>query len=94
MSNAERQRRFRAAHPGYNRKYSGHPTAAERRKIKQMLVDMHVQAEAQVQLVLRSTICKPFPLMLPAPVETLVILGMNTIERVASIESIARSRAA
>jgi hypothetical protein len=96
MSNGERQRRFRASHPGYNRKYNGHPTAAQRRKVKQMLAEMHVQAEAHVRLVLHSTICKPLPLMLPAPVEMLVIPGMNTFGMIRTTESVplARARAA
>jgi hypothetical protein len=71
MSSAERQRRFRARNPGYNKKYRGHPTAAQRGQISQAFAERYAQVEAHVQLVLRSTLCRPLALMLPAPVEPL-----------------------
>src|SRR3954462_11099528 len=96
--NGERQRRFRAAHACYNRKYNGHPSKAEQLRIKQMLPEGFAlaKAEAHVQLVFNSTICKPLPLMLPAPVETNIIPGMNVAMNPIELraETIARSRAA
>lgn len=94
MSNAERQRRFRSRNPGYNRKYNGHPTAAQRRRAKEACVELLAKAEAHVQHVLRSTLCKPLPLMLPAPVETLAIPGMNTIQMIFPPQHVPLARAA
>jgi hypothetical protein len=82
MSNVERQRRFRARNPGYNRKYTHRATAAQRLKMKQAYAEEirnAMAAEAAAQQALNSTSAKPI-LMLPAPVETPIIPGMNTIQ--------------
>jgi hypothetical protein len=69
MSNAERQRRFRASHPGYNRKYNGHPSAAQRRAARQTVLEAIAKAEAEIAAQAQSSVpVRPFPLMLPAPV--------------------------
>ncbi len=94
MSNAERQRKFRASHPGYNRKYSGHSTRAQRRRATQQIIELQRKCEAHVQLVLRSTICKPLPLLLPAPVVTIELPAMTTLEKINAIAAVSLSRAA
>src|SRR4051812_36684180 len=86
-SNAERQRRFRARHPGYNKKYNGRPSAAA-------MLEYHRKMEAQRQLILRSTICKPLPLMLPAPVETIEFSIPRAVEKIPAFASAAMLRAA
>jgi hypothetical protein len=67
MSNLERQRRFRASHPGYFNKYNA------RRRAKKTAIVEEVPTEALALAAPRE------PLMLPAPVQTIEIPGMNTI---------------
>jgi hypothetical protein len=55
---------------------------------------MHVKAEAQVQHMLSSTICKPLPLMLPAPVEMPMFIGINTLDMIRATDCVRVSRAA
>jgi hypothetical protein len=94
MSNAERQRRFRARNPGYNRKYNRHPTADQRHRARQAALEAVAKVEAHMQQVLHCTLCKPLPLMLPAPVETLILPGMNTIGMIRTTERVPLARAA
>jgi hypothetical protein len=81
MSNAERQRRFRASHPGYNKKYNRRPNAEETQRIKQRILEAFAAkaAEAAAKEALNAAASKP-QLLLPAPAETIIVPGMNTIE--------------
>jgi hypothetical protein len=75
-SNYQRQQEFLARHPGYYQRYH----AKRRAELKAALAAQ----QAQLQATARE------PLMLPAPVETIEIPGMTTIEGFASCEAIAR----
>jgi hypothetical protein len=77
MSNAERQRRFRASHPGYNKKYNRRPNAEETRRIKQRILEAFAAKAAEAAA--KAAAAKP-QLLLPAPAEPIIIPGMNTIE--------------
>jgi hypothetical protein len=68
VSNAERQRRFRQRHPGYSRRYK----AARKERVNAYLAARAAEAAAIAP--------RPQQLALPAPVEMLIIPGMNTIE--------------
>jgi len=77
MSNAERQREFLRRHPGYYQRYTARRRAvakAAREMLPALLAPMPAEAEAVAQ--------KRRLLMLPAPVETIQIPGMNTIEAI------------
>jgi hypothetical protein len=67
MSNGERQRQFRKRNPGYYGRLH--------RKRNAQIAAMQAQREAVAQILA----VKPEPLMLPAPVETIEIPGMNMI---------------
>jgi hypothetical protein len=82
MSNRERQRRFRERNPGYY----GRLHAKRRAKIAAALAER--EAVAQILAVKRE------PLMLPAPVETIEIPGMTTIEAIPAREKLAVLREA
>ena len=69
MSNAERQRRFREEHPDYYRILH----AKRRAAIKEHVAAMKAAAQAEVVVTRRE------PLMLPSPVEQILIPGMNAI---------------
>jgi hypothetical protein len=68
MSNAERQRQFRKRNPDYYRLLHAKRRAASKARFAE-----YMAAQAQVQAVRRE------PLMLPAPVEEILIPGMNAI---------------
>ena len=74
-SNAERQRQFRRRNPGYYKKYYVSKRARVEAAKRQAQALMLAQAEADTQLARAAA---P-PLMLPAPVEPVVIPGMTTI---------------
>src|SRR5688500_12239052 len=66
MSNAERQRHFRERNPGYYGRLHAKRRAA-------------VRALATARAAASATAAKSAPLMLPAPVEMIVIPGLNAI---------------
>jgi hypothetical protein len=72
MSNAERQRQFRKRNPGYYGRLH-----ARRRAEGKALAAQRAAAEQLVAV-------RPAPLMLPAPVEVLLIPGMNVIAAAAA----------
>jgi hypothetical protein len=86
FSNAERQRQFRARHPGYFKKYRTSIRAFKR-------AQRHAEAAAAAR-VAATTVeplappvsvalpAQPAPLMLPAPAELPRFPGMNTIEMI------------
>jgi hypothetical protein len=67
ISNAERQRQFRERNPGYYGRLHAKRRAAVR------------AFAAQRAAVAAAIPARPTPLLLPAPVELLVILGLNAI---------------
>jgi hypothetical protein len=81
MSNAERQARFRESHPGYNRKYSGHSTPAQRQRIKQEQNEQLKAIEAELAAKTQSSAApvKSLPLMLPAPVEDSMMASLKAL---------------
>jgi hypothetical protein len=83
MSNAERQARFRAGHPGYNRKYNGHPTAAQKRRSKQAFAELVAKVEAELAAKAQADVVvtpvKALPLMLPAPVEDPMMAALKAL---------------
>jgi len=76
-SNAERQREFRERNPGYYGRL-------HRKRKAEMLALLAQRASAEV------VVAKREPLMLPAPVETIEIPGMTTIQAIPTREAIAR----
>jgi hypothetical protein len=74
-SNAERQRQFVERNPGYYRKYSAQRRALEKEARERFLAAARAKAQAEKQAAERRE-----PLLLPAPVETIEIPGMNKIE--------------
>ena len=86
-TNAERQRDFRERHPGYYARLQAQrraPIKAMRAKMKAMQAELF--AAEQAKLVKRE------PLMLPAPVETIEIPGMTTIDAIPTREELAQLR--
>jgi hypothetical protein len=77
-SNAERQRDFRARHPGYYQRIH----AARRARTK-----AYVTQVREIERLMRAMF-PPLPLMLPAPVEQIEIPEMTTIGRLRSREAI------
>ena len=76
VSNFERQRQFRERNPGYFNKYNARRRAAAeatRAKIQEEARAMALQGE---------------PLMLPAPVVTVEIPRMNTIDAAVASEAV------
>ena len=71
MSNLERQRRFQASHPGYDRRRVARKRAAVKRGAAQRLAALAAQAAAAE--------AKPQVLMLPAPVEDPVVVELNAL---------------
>lgn len=72
MSNAERSRRFREAHPGYHARIQARKRASTKAGVAKFLAEypaMLAAAEA----------AQREPLMLPAPVELLELPGLNAI---------------
>ena len=87
VSNTERQRQFRERHPDYYRRLQAQrraPLKALRAKIK---------AEQAERFAVEMAAMKREPLMLPAPVETIEIPGMTTIEAIPTREEMARLQA-
>ena len=80
MSNTERQRLFRERNPGYY----GRLHAKRRAKI----AALHAERVSAAQMVA----VKREPLMLPAPVETIQIPGMTTIEAIRAREEVPELR--
>jgi hypothetical protein len=74
MSNAERQRQFRERNPGYYQRLH-----AKRR------AEINARIEARLVATTQVMAAKREPLMLPAPVETIEIPGMNTIPAIGAI---------
>ncbi len=72
MSNTERQRRFRRDHPGYYQRLHAKRRAQERAALAAMASATETMAEKALPAM-------PVRLALPAPVEPIVIPGMNTI---------------
>src|SRR5204863_3969065 len=68
MSNAERQRKFQASHPGYDARRKARSRAAERRGGAKLMAAM-----ASANAGTPEPIATPEPLALPAPVEVSVI---------------------
>lgn len=99
MSNAERQERFRRAHPGYNRKYKrkedhGAALKAIAEVYERVLAQEREQERARVESH-KQPLALPAPpqrLMLTAPIEMPVVRGMNTVEvrvrRLAPLEAL------
>jgi hypothetical protein len=83
MSNAERQRKFQLANPGYDARRKARERASAKRSVAMMKARMRAEALAEQAQTTAATIqtaaTKP-PLMLPAPVEKIEIPGMTTIE--------------
>ena len=69
MSNAERQRRFQASHPGYDRRRKSRRRGSAKRAAAQLLVALQAKAAEAKREVL----------MLPAPVENLVLVELNAL---------------
>jgi hypothetical protein len=90
-SNAERQRQFRARNPGYFRKYSARLRAiSKKHRAEQEQAAYQAQAEmAAVRAAAVQAAVKREPLMLPAPVVTIEIPGMTTIDAIPTRESLA-----
>ena len=92
MSNAERQRRFQASHPGYDARRKARSRAAERRGATKIMAAMASATAATPEpIATPEPLALPAPvevnvipakralLMLPAPVEAIVIPGLNAI---------------
>jgi hypothetical protein len=91
MSNAERQRRFQAAHPGYDRRRKARRRAALKRSSKKGM-DEHLAVLRAEQATMASdapALPAPAPappaphrvLTLPAPADQIVVPGLNAIAR-------------
>ncbi len=76
MSNIERQRRFRERHPGYYDRYHASRRARIKANGAAMAMATETVAEKVQPVALPAMVVR---LALPAPVETIVIPGMNTI---------------
>jgi hypothetical protein len=77
MTNAERQRQFRARNPGYYGRLHARRRAGQK------------AAAAAMNAQLMALAAKREPLLLPAPVELLVIPGINAIPAAMPIRSAA-----
>ena len=76
MSNIERQRRFRERHPGYYGRYHANYRARIKANVVAIAMATETMGETVQPLALPPMVVR---LALPAPVETIVIPGMNTI---------------
>jgi hypothetical protein len=76
MSNAERQRKFQRANPGYDARRKSRERESSRRARARRAAELQAQRLAQAQAAVPAN--KPL-LMLPAPIELPVIPGMNAI---------------
>jgi hypothetical protein len=79
MSNNERQRRFRASHPGYFNKYNGRRKAMRKAAKEKNRAMMAALAAAEAEKARAAAAIPAMSLMLPAPAEIPIIPGMNTI---------------
>ena len=77
MSNLERQRRFQAGHPGYDRRRKARQRGASKRAVKQMRREWAAQAAAEAEAV--AVEAKPQLLMLPAPIEDPMMAQLNAM---------------
>src|SRR3954453_12308703 len=75
VSNTERQRQFRERHPGYYARLQ----AQRRAPLKALRAKLEAEKRERFAAELAALAVKREPLMLPAPVETIEIPGMNTI---------------
>jgi hypothetical protein len=78
MSNTERQRRFRERHPGYYQRMHAKQRAATKATVAAMQAAREAEAGAKRE-----------PLMLPAPVVTIEIPGINSIPQKMAAEMLA-----
>ena len=78
-SNAQRQRDFQAAHPGYDRRRKAH----ERGRLKRVMAAYKAQCQADAQAELQTQVLViPIPttrLALPAPVECPAMAAINAL---------------
>lgn len=82
MSNLERQRRFRAAHPGYFRKYKTRRRPDWKAAYAAALAAASANVATPEPPALPEPVAmpvKPAPLMLPGPADIPVIPGINAI---------------
>ena len=83
MSNVERQRRFRARHPGYFNKYNGRRKAmrlATTAKMRAEILAMEAEARAAAQAPPAPLALPVKPiLMLPAPVQDPVVAEIDAL---------------
>ena len=77
MSNLERQRRFQANHPGYDRRRKARGRVTNKRAAKQMVMAWAAQARAAEAAA--AVEAKPQLLMLPAPVEDPMMDQLNAM---------------
>src|SRR4051794_23059305 len=96
MSNSERQRKFRASHPGYFNKYNGRRrTIAKNAKARVIAMLRAQAAEANIATVAPAIFTIPVPtvrLALPAPAIDLTLLAINELaQRHARAQPIAPS---
>jgi hypothetical protein len=88
MSNAERQRKFQLANPGYDARRKARERASEKRGVEMRKAKLRAEALAHQAQTAAATIripaSKPM-LMLPAPVVTVEIPGMTTIDEIRAI---------
>lgn len=87
MTNAERQRKFQKAHPGYDARRKKTSRASAKRGALLLLKAMKAKFAAEVEAQ-TLTPAKPF-LMLPAPVVDPLMAEINALA-----EKLARARAA
>ncbi len=90
MSNTERQRRFRASHPGYFNKYNNRKKTIRLAAQKKVIALMRELAKAktaalQQQSVSLLKLVPKLPLMLPAPVQDVAMAELNALT--ASLQS-------
>jgi hypothetical protein len=80
MSNLERQRRFQANHPGYDRRRKARGRVTDKRAAKQMVMAWAAQARAAEAAEAAAAVeAKPQLLMLPAPVEHPMMNQLNAM---------------
>jgi aryl-alcohol dehydrogenase-like predicted oxidoreductase len=85
MSNGERQRNFQAANPGYDARRKSRERASAKRGAALMKAQMQAEALAEQVQMAAETIQTPATqplLMLPAPVVTVEIPGITTIDEI------------
>ena len=84
MSNAERQRRFQEAHPGYDRRRKARQRAGAKRVVEALRQKLMMEAHAaeaqaeQAKAPAEAQAAKPV-LMLPAPVQDPLMAQLNAL---------------